>query len=181
MEEMIGRLDEIAGQLKRIGDALEALSVGAKEGKETFPPTTPYKEKGEVCPSPDTNAHACACEGMVVPTLDEVKAYAASAFIADDIAEDFHTYYDAMGWRCNGDIIRNWRPLLKSWQRARKRFAARDAKLTAHIDAKMDEREAKREQARSKAEAAYGRARKADNWIPSTEAERKGFADALGR
>ena len=62
-----------------------------------------------------------------------------------------------------------------------KRKQARDAKLTAHIDAKMDEREAKREQARSKAEAAYGRARKADNWIPSTEAERKGFADALGR
>ena len=79
---------------------------------------------------------------MVVPTLDEMKAFAAANGIAADMAEDFHNYCDAMGWRHNGGVIYSWRAMLKAWQRARKRFAAKDAKLTAHIDAKMDERDA---------------------------------------
>ena len=83
------------------------------------------------------------CEGFLVPTLDEVKAFAAANGIAADMAEDFHNYCDAMGWRHNGGVIYSWRAMLKAWQRARKRFAAKDAKLTAHIDAKMDERERK--------------------------------------
>ena len=178
MEEMIGRLDEIAGQLKRIGDALEALSVGAKEGKETFPPNTPYKEKGESIEI-NTNARTregkLTCEGFLVPTLDDVKAHAAMLGIPADIAEDFWNTNSATGWTYRGSRIVKWGPLLQSWHRSVKRKQARDAKLTAHIDAKMDEREAKRERRTG------GGRRKADNWIPSTEAERRGFADALGR
>ena len=113
----------------------------AKE-KENLPPTPPIREKeGTHTDTP----RACVCEGFLVPTLDEVKAFAAANGIGADIAKDFHNYCDAMGWRHNGDMIYNWRAMLKSWQRARKRFAAQEQKLTAHIDAKTDERERKRE------------------------------------
>ena len=60
----------IAGSLERIACALEELVRTAKE-KENLPPTPPIREK-EVCPSPDTNARAHVCEGMVVPTLGEI-------------------------------------------------------------------------------------------------------------
>ena len=63
MREMIGRLDEIAGQLKRIGDALEALSVMAKEERENFPPNTPIKRKEKDKQLP-TRACACASQGV---------------------------------------------------------------------------------------------------------------------
>ena len=151
MREMIGRLDEIAGQLKRIGDALEALSVVAKEGKETFPPNTPYKEKGE---NNNNNPRARArAKAFVKPTVDEVSAYIRGKGYAFD-ASQFVAYYEANGWKVGRNPMRDWKAACVTWQR--------------------------REQARSKPEAAYGR-RKADNWIPSTETERRGFADALGR
>ena len=174
--EMGERHDEIAGQLERIADALEELVRVAKE-KENIPPTPPIREK-EVRPSPDTPARTreesdLTCGGMVVPTLDEVKAFAAANGIAADMAEDFHNYCDAMGWRHNGGVIYSWRAMLKAWQRARKRFAAKDAKLTAHIDAKMDERERKRER------RAGGGRKKADNYIASTPEQVKEFTDGL--
>ena len=160
----------IASQLARIADALEALAKGAKE-KENIPPAPPIREK-EVSPSPNTPARTreesnLTCGGMVVPTLGEVKAFASANGIAADIAEDFHNYYDAMGWRYNGGLIYNWRALLKAWQRARKRFAAKDATLTAHIDAKMDERERRRDRRFG------GGRRKADNNVEMTDEVRE--------
>ena len=169
-------LGAIASQLERIAATLEELARTAKE-KENIPPTPPIREK-EVRPSPDTPARTreesdLTCGGMVVPTLDEVKAFAAANGIAADMAEDFHNYCDAMGWRHNGGVIYSWRAMLKAWQRARKRFAATDAKLTAHIDAKMDERERKRER------RAGGGRKKADNYIASTPEQVKEFTDGL--
>ena len=107
-----------------------------------------------------------------MPTLDEVKSYAAAALIAEDVADDFYNYCDAMGWRYKGNVICNWRAMLKAWQRARKRFADRDAKITAHIDAKMDARERKRE-------TQMASRRRPINWIDCTEEERKEFCDGL--
>ena len=144
------------------------LAASTAKEKENLPPTPPIREK-EVRPSPDTPARTreesdLTCGGMVVPTLDEVKAFAAANGIAADMAEDFHNYCDAMGWRHNGGVIYSWRAMLKAWQRARKRFAAKDAKLTAHIDAKMDAREAKRARQMQK---------RADNYIAPTEEQLK--------
>ena len=142
------------------------LAASTAKEKENLPPTPPIREK-EVCPSPDTNARAHACAGMVVPTLGEVKAVATALGIPEDTAEDFFTYCEAMGWKHKGNVILNWRAMLKAWHRARKRFAVRDAKLTAHIDAKMDEREAKRER-----RTGSGR-RKADNNVEMSDEVRE--------
>jgi len=77
---------------------------------------------------------------MRIPTLDEVKAFAAANGIAADMAEDFHNYCDATGWRYRGSVIVNWRSMLISWYRARKRNALKEAAQLAHFDAKDDER-----------------------------------------
>jgi hypothetical protein len=172
-----GAIPEMVGQLSRIADALEELVRAVKEERESSP-HTPYKEKGEVCLSPDTGARTregnSMCGGMAVPTLEEVKSYAAAALIADDVADDFYNYCDATGWRHKGNVICNWRAMLKAWQRARKRFAAREAKLTAHIDARMDEREKNRAAAATRVVR-----RRPDNWIGCSDAERKEFVDGL--
>ena len=169
---LVSSLGEIVGLLTEIRDGLSVVSstlAQIKEERESSP-HTPYKEKGEVCLSPDTDARTR--EGIAVPTLDEVKSYAAAALIAEDVADDFYNYCDAMGWRYKGNLICNWRAMLKAWQRARKRFADRDAKITAHIDAKMDAREKKRE-------TQMASRRRADNWIGCTEKQRKEFCDGL--
>ena len=168
MNKMIGRLDEIAGQLERIACALEELVRTSKEGKETFPPNTPYKEKGEGIEinTPRAREGDLTCVGFPVPRLDEVKAYAATLGVPADIAEDFWNTNSATGWTYRGSRIANWRPLLKAWHRSVKHREVRDTKLTAHIDARMDERERKRER------RAGGR-RKADNNVEMSDEVRE--------
>ena len=141
----------IALSLERIACALEELVRTSKEGKEAFPPTTPHEEKGET----NNNNPRARTRGnpFVKPTVDEVYAYIREKGYAFD-ASQFIAYYDANGWKVGRNPMKDWKAACVTWQ--------------------------KREQARSKPEASYGR-RKADNWIPSTEAERRGFADALGR
>ena len=158
-------INEIVRLLTEIRDEVRTI----KE-KRRSAPHTPHKKKREVRPSPVTDARTR--EGIAVPTLDEVKAYAATASIGDDVADDFYTYFDGVGWQHKGSMICNWRAMLKAWQRARKRFAARDAAITAHIDAKMDEREKKRE-------ASIATRRRPINWIGCTEEEKKEFCDGL--
>jgi hypothetical protein len=87
--------------------------------------------------------------------------------IPADIAEDFWNTNSATGWTYRGSRIVKWGPLLQSWHRSVKRKQARDAKLTAHIDAKMDEREAKRER------RAGGGRRKADNNVEMSDEVRE--------
>ena len=172
--------DRIADTLGRIADALEELAATAKEGKETFPPTTPYKEKGEVQQVPPP-ARACegnlTCEGVLIPTLDEVKSAAPGLGVDLETAEDFWNFFYALGWKYRGDTIRKWQPMLKAWKNTRLRLEKRDEKLiahfderaekrTAHIDARMDERERKRER------RAGGR-RKADNNVEMSDEVRE--------
>ena len=73
------------------------------------------------------------CEGFRVPTLDEVKEAAPGLGVDAETAEDFWTYYDAIGWNHKGSSILNWHSLLKIWQRARKRLAAADSKREKRI------------------------------------------------
>ncbi len=156
------------------------LLDAAKEGKETFPPTTPHKEKGEVQQVPPP-ARACeeslACEGVLIPTLDEVKSAAPGLGVDPETAEDFWNFFYALGWKYKGDTIRKWQPMLKAWKNTRLRLEKRDEKLiahfderaekrAAHIDARMDEREAKREKR-------IGGRRKADNNVEMSDEVRE--------
>ena len=156
------------------------LLDAAKEGKETFPPTTPHKEKGEVQQVPPP-ARACeeslACEGVLIPTLDEVKSAAPGLGVDPEAAEDFWNFFYALGWKYKGDTIRKWQPMLKAWKNTRLRLEKRDEKLiahfderaekrAAHIDARMDEREAKREKR-------IGGRRKADNNVEMSDEVRE--------
>ena len=156
------------------------LLDAAKEGKENFPPTTPHKEKGEVQQVPPP-ARACedslACEGVLIPTLDEVKSAAPGLGVDPETAEDFWNFFYALGWKYKGDTIRKWQPMLKAWKNTRLRLEKRDEKLiahfderaekrAAHIDARMDEREAKREKR-------IGGRRKADNNVEMSDEVRE--------
>ena len=162
MHEILMRLDEIIRLLK------------TKEGKEKLPPAPPIREREEGQQKPTfvrTREEHLTCEGFLVPTLDEVKTFAAANGIATTVADEFWNYYDGMGWQSKGSPVRKWRPLLKAWQNAHRRFANRDAKLTAHLDAKAEEREAKRiahidarmDEREAKREKRIGGRRKADN------------------
>ena len=160
----------IADSLVRIADALEELVRVAKE-KRNLSPTPPIKKKESACvenPACACEDSALSCHGMRIPTLDEVKAFAAQNAIDADTAEDFWLNCDAMGWTYKGGAILKWRSMLMSWNRSRKRNAARDAKLTAHIDAKMDAREAKRERR-------MGGRKRADNYIDATAEQKADF------
>ena len=118
-----------------------------------------------------------------------MKKHAATLGISDETATDFWYLFDGQGWRTKGGaFIYNWRSLLTSFNRGRKRLEMGDAKrqahidakmdersekLTAHIDAKMDERERKRER------RSGGGRKKADNYIASTPEQVKEFTDGL--
>jgi len=161
----------------------------ASKKKKEKSPYNPLKEKEEAVGGIGgytTPARACegnlTCKGFLVPTLDEVKAFAAANGIDAETAEDFWFSCDGTGWKYKGNAIINWRSMLQSWNRARKRKAAqaaselarmekrvdeREARRTAHIDAKMDEREAKRER------RAGGGRRKADNNVEMSDEVRE--------
>ena len=159
--------EKLVGQLARIADALEELVRVAKE-KENLPPTPPIREKEVSLNKP----RACAregdltCEGVLIPTLDEVKAAAPGLGVDAETAEDFWSFFYGLGWKYKGDTIRKWQFMLKAWHRARKRSAAIEDKRTAHIDAKMDAREAKREKR-------MGGRRKADNNVEMSDKVRE--------
>ena len=70
--------------------------------------------------------------------------------------------------------MREWGRRQDRWRREELKREEREAKRQAHIDAKMDEREAKR----ASRPSASGR-RRADNWVGSTEEQRKGLEDAF--
>ena len=159
--------------------AYGAVQAAEREGKRNLPPTPPIKSKEEVQQVPP--AHACeenlTCEGVLIPTLDEVKAAAPGIGVDTETAENFWNFFCGLGWKYKGDTIRNWRFMLKAWKNTRSRLERRDEKLIAHfdekadkrqahIDAKMDEREAKRERR-------MGGRRKADNNVEMSDEVRE--------
>ena len=96
-----------------------------------------------------------------------MKKYAATLGITAETATDFWYLFDGQGWKTKGGgTIRNWRSMLTSFNRGRKRLEMGDAKRTAHIDAKMDERERKRERR-------TGGRRKADNNVEMSDEVRE--------
>ena len=125
------------------------------------------------------------------PSFGDVADYAKSHALPIDAAE-FFDYYESNGWTTRGVPVCNWKALMRNWVRRQARWARekaeleakeardiarlerrvdeREAKRTAHIDAKIEEREAKRQAQPSR------KGRKADNWIPPTENERKEFS-----
>ena len=166
-------------------DVRRKLLDAAKEEKRNLPPSPPIKSKEEACPpaSPEIPppARACegnlTCEGFIVPTLDEVKAYATTNGISADIAESFWLNCNATGWRYKGSAIYDWHSMLKAWQRARKRFDDKEAKREARIDAKIDARaahiDAKMDAREAKREKRMGGRRKADNNVEMTDEVRE--------
>ena len=121
--------DEIVHMCRKFDEAIDKLSANlflspqnTKEEKGK-PPHTPLKEKGEnacVDNPARTREGNPVRGGMAVPTLDEVKAFAAANGIDADTAEDFWLNCDATGWKHKGSKILNWRSMMQSWNRARK-------------------------------------------------------------
>ncbi len=157
------------------------LAASTAKEKETLPPTPPIREKEvqQVPPRARTCEENLTCEGVLIPTLEEVKEAAPGIGVDAETAEDFWNFFYGLGWKYKGDTIRKWRPMLKAWKNTRSRLERRDEKLIAHfdaraekrqahVDAKMDEREAKR----ASRPSASGR-RKADNNVEMTDEVRE--------
>jgi hypothetical protein len=51
----------------------------------------------------------------IAPTINEVKAYAAERSSAVS-PERFHCYYSALGWVVNGEAVKDWKALFRSWE-----------------------------------------------------------------
>ena len=158
---MSAELEKIAGQLDRIVEILELLHKIKERERERFPKT--LKEKGKETPSNNNNPRARACEKFVKPTLEEVADYVRENGFTFD-PEHFWNFYESNGWRVGYRQMKSWRSACVTWQ---KRDDIRDAR-TAHIDAKMDEREKKREAKRG---SGGGSRKPSDNYIKPTEAD----------
>ena len=153
-----------------------------KREKRNFPPhpLIEKSQKGEnvqQVPLARAREGNLTCEGVPIPSLDEVKSAALGLGVDLETAETFWNFFYALGWKYKGDTIRKWQPMLKAWKNTRSRLERRDEKLIAHfderaekrqahIDAKMDERERKRERRMS------GR-KKADNNVEMTDEVRE--------
>ena len=153
----------IAGSLERIACALEELVRTAKE-KENLPPTPPIREKENE--RENTTARARTREKFKKPTVEEVAAHIAERGYMFD-AEEFWNFYESKGWRVGSHVMKSWMSACVTWQKKREREERNEAARTAHIDAKMDEREAKRER------RAGGGRRKADNNVEMSDEVRE--------
>ena len=90
------------------------LLDAAKEGKETFPPTTPHEEKGET----NNNNPRARTRGnpFVKPTVDEVSAYVREKGYTFDPSQ-FIAYYDANGWKVGRNPMKDWKAACVTWQK----------------------------------------------------------------
>ena len=149
--------------------AVRELAAAIKEGKEENPPTPPIRRKTKKPTTTTTRARA----SFVKPTVVEVAAYVREKGYAFD-AEEFWNHYESNGWRVGRSPMKSWRSACVTWQKKREREAKAEAARTAHIDAKMDEREKNRAAAATRVAR-----RRPDNWIGCSDAERKEFVDGL--
>ena len=151
MKDIIDRLD-------RIIDIL--TTVKEEKGKI---PHAPLKEKGET--RDNTTPRARTRGKFVKPTVEEVAAHIREKGYTFD-AEEFWNFYESKGWRVGSHVMKSWTSACVTWQKTRDREERREAARTAHIDAKMDEREAKRRW------SGTGR-RKADNHVEMSDEVRE--------
>ena len=113
------------------------LAATVKEEKGKIP-HTPLKEKGET--RDNTTPRARTRVRFVKPTVEEVAAHIREKGYTFD-AEEFWNFYESKGWRVGSHVMKSWTSACVTWQKIRDREKLREAELTAHIDAKMDERE----------------------------------------
>ena len=59
-------------------------------------------------------AERVAKELNAAPTLDEVRKFAEKSGLNVN-PDRFYKYYQARGWKVNGDLITDWRALMESW------------------------------------------------------------------
>lgn len=52
---------------------------------------------------------------MVVPTQEEVNAFAIEYFLSTNEAKKFFCYYDSNGWRVGKNPMKNWKSAFKGW------------------------------------------------------------------
>lgn len=58
------------------------------------------------------------------PTREEVKAFVAEKAYSFD-ADRFFDYYNAVGWKKNGDAIEDWRSLAANWEKTENKCGSR--------------------------------------------------------
>ena len=113
-------------------------------------PHTPLKEKGET--SRATRARRNVL--FTSPTVAEVAAHIREKGYKFD-AEEFWNFYESKGWRIGSHVMKSWTSACVTWQKKREREASAPR------------------QYRSAAP------RRADNWLPATDAQRKEFCDGI--
>ncbi len=144
--------EKLVGQFARIADAPEELVRAAKE-KENLPPTPPIREK-ETNDNNNSRAREKA-KRFKKPTVKEVADYIREMRYSFDAAQ-FVAYYTAVGWKVGRNPMKDWKAACSTWQR--------------------------RQQSEGKpgrSAAGNPQRRRADNWVGSTEEQRKGLEDAF--
>ena len=129
----------------------EALAR-TKEGKRKLPPNTPLKEREE---SALFSARACEekpkRQPFVPPTVEEVAEYIRGMGYTFD-AQAFWHFYNCKGWMVGRNKMKDWRSACSTWQKRQS------------------------QEAKGAAKSGGVRVKRADNWIPPTENERKEFS-----
>lgn len=121
--------DGMAKQEKDQGNTVIILcNYGVWNPSETTKNTTeaPEEDQGETTERPNIRtirrgSHTHTDEiGVLIPTIEEVKAYAKSSMIGitEDCAVKFWNDHDCIGWLHKGMPIRKWRPLLDNFARS---------------------------------------------------------------
>ena len=81
--------------------------------------------------------------------------------------EAFWNFYESKEWRVGSHVMKSWTSACVTWQKIRNREKRCEAILTAHIDAKMDERE------RNSERRSGGDRNKADNNVEMSDEVRE--------
>lgn len=93
--------------------------------KEKAPPAPPYKEnkkeKEKQGSLPMEGVRACACEGFVPPSLDDVREFIVSERLSVN-PDLWYAHYSANGWTVGGVPMRDWKGSVKSWHIRGDRF-----------------------------------------------------------
>lgn len=119
------------GKSKNIANDKQSESTFHAEAEQTNSETQPIKDKDREKDNDEDNEKDREKDGennnlpvFTPPTLKEVKNYCWKIDAGIDLVdpEEFFDYYSANGWESNGRPIRDWKAVVRSWQRrARKK------------------------------------------------------------
>lgn len=85
------------------------------DGKNSFPFLSCPEPVPEPIPEPVPDPSPVPTPGDGKPTAEEVEEYARSLGAPGFIGKVFIDYYEERGWKINGEPIRDWRALVRSW------------------------------------------------------------------